>query len=99
MGQSYQLSLSFACAGGLRLATLVSENRLARELDLVALFTYALHHNLLALFQLITNILDSSIRNLRNVEQAISPGRDFNERAEVHDSRNGSHVGLAHFCL
>src|SRR3982751_1654561 len=56
-----------ALARSFRFAVLVPQNRLARELDLIAFAPDALHQNLLAFFQLIPHVFHAAISYLRNV--------------------------------
>jgi len=57
-------SVSFAGTRGLFLTTLVAQDGLSGELNLVALLANAFHHDLLPFFQFIAHILDPAVSNL-----------------------------------
>src|SRR5438067_11580588 len=83
--------------GGAGLALLISQDGLARQLDLVAFFTDALDHNLLAFLQFVTHVADAAVSDFRNVQQSVGAGKDLNERAEIDDSIYRPDVSLADF--
>src|SRR5262249_27077869 len=72
------------------------EERPAAEADLVAFDADAFDQNLLALFQLVADVADAVIGDLRNVEQSFGAGEDLDEGAEIDDAGDGAEVSLAH---
>src|SRR5205085_9280367 len=73
------------CSAGSRL--LLSKDRFSRKLNLIALFADALHHDLLAFLHLIANVSNTAVRDLRDVEQTVKARQNFDECADVDDSR------------
>src|SRR5215813_10356024 len=71
------------------------EKRLAAEADLVAFDADAFDQNLLAFFQLVTDVADAVIGDFRNVQQAFGAGKDLDERAEIDYPGDGAEVTLA----
>src|SRR5262245_44841459 len=72
------------------------EKRPAAEADLVAFDADAFDQNLLALFQLVADVADAVIGDLRDVQQSLGAGEDLDEGAEIDDARDGAEVSLAH---
>ena len=59
--------IRIAGACGFSFSLFIAKDGLAREFNLVALFADAFNQDLLALFQLVTDVFDTSVRNLLNV--------------------------------
>src|SRR5215211_3740437 len=89
-------SAAVARAGGFGFL-LLAQHSLPRELDLVAFATDALHENLLPFFQFVTNVFNTTIRDLRDVQQSVRSRKDLHERSKVNNTVNRAEVSLAHF--
>ena len=63
--------------------TLFPKNCLPRKLDAVPFNRKDLHQNLIALAQLILDLLHAMLRDLGDVQQAIGPREDLHERPEL----------------
>src|SRR5205809_4833777 len=71
------------------------QERLAAEANLSSWVDVDhLYQDLLALLQLVANVLDAVVRDFRHVEQAVGAGHDFDEGAEVGDALNFSQIGF-----
>ena len=64
----------FTLARRFGLAVLITEYGFARELDLVALTTDALHQNLLSLLQLVAHVFHAAVGDFGDVKQPVSAG-------------------------
>src|SRR5262249_40439818 len=77
------------------LAALLQE-RLAREPDAARVVDVdAFDEELLALFELVANVADVVVGDLRDVQEAVRSGQNLDERAKVGDSLDRAEVGLA----
>jgi hypothetical protein len=76
------------------LGALLFENRLARQLDAVALDGQNFYQHLIAFFQLIANVFNSVFRDFADVQQAIQAGQNLYKCAEVRQAADFSKVGL-----
>src|SRR5260370_32055120 len=83
--------------GGSSRALLFLEYSFSRKLDFVAVFADALDHDLLSFAQLVAYVANPAVGDLGNVQQAVGPGKDFDESAKVDDSRDSANVGRANF--
>src|SRR5438045_1774838 len=87
----------FLMTGRFGLPRFVTQDSFARKLDLVAFFADALDHDLLAFAQLVTNIANPTIRDFRDMQQAVSAGKDFDERAKINDPADRANVSCSNF--
>src|SRR3989338_6420593 len=78
-----------------RLDPLVAQDRLAAEPDTVSVHVDHLHQDLLALLDLVLDLLDAVLRDLGDVRQALHPGKNLHEGPEVGDARDFAEAGLA----
>ena len=83
--------------GSIGLLAFIPKDGLAGKLDFVAFFADALDHDLLAFFQFVTHVADAPVGDFRNVQQAVSAGKDFDEGAEINYAAHRSNVGCADF--
>src|SRR5678815_187942 len=93
------LAAAVARARSFGFAILFAQHRLPRQLDLVPFAADALHHDLLPFLQLVTNVLNTTIRDLRDVQQSVRARKDLHERAEIDDPVDRAEIRLAHFSL
>src|SRR5262249_3304967 len=71
------------------------EQRLAAEADLTrGVDVDYFHHHLLALAELVAHVLDAVVRDFRDVQEAVDPRHDLDERAEVGDAFDAAEVAL-----
>ncbi len=73
-------------AGSIGVLGFVAQDGFAGKLDLVAFLADALDHDLLAFFQLVAHVLDATVGDFRDVQQAVGAREDFDERAEINDA-------------
>src|SRR5437763_5615157 len=97
VSQSPSQFSSFVTAGGVGLAVFVAQHSLAGQLDFVAVFADTFDHDLLAFLQLVAYVSDGTVRDLRNVKQAVSAREDFDKGAEVYNPAYRAHGGLSDF--
>src|SRR5213080_82886 len=90
-------SVSFVTAGGFGLAVFIAQHGLAGQFDFVTVFADAFDHDLLAFLQLVADVADATVSDLRNVKQAVSTGEDFDKGAEIYNPAHCAHVGLSDF--
>src|SRR5215203_3135448 len=90
------LSAAVARAGGFGFAILLAQHCLSRELDLIPFAADALHENLLSFFQLVAHVLNTTISDLRDVQQSVRSRKDLHERSEVDDPVHRAEIRLAH---
>src|SRR2546427_6888787 len=90
-------SVSVVTAGGFGLEVFVAQHGLAGQFDLVAVLADAFDHDLLAFLQLVAYVSDATVRDLRNVKQAVSAWEDFDKGAEVYNPAHRAHIGLSDF--
>src|SRR4030095_1891753 len=87
------MSLRLRCRWGLRRFFL--EKRLAAQPDLAGRIDVDhLHEELFAFLELVADVLYAMVGDFRNVEEAIGPGHDLDEGAEVGDALNLAEVGF-----
>src|SRR3982751_3365859 len=86
--------VALPAAGGLGLLLLFAQDGLSGKLDFIALFADTLDHNLLAFLQFVAHILDPAVGDLRDVQEPVRAGKDFDERSEIDDARDRAEVGL-----
>jgi hypothetical protein len=91
--------VTFASTSSAGRSLLLCKDRLAGKLDLIAFFSDALHHDLLTFLELVTNVLDASIRDLRDVQQTIEAREDLDKCAKVDDTRNRSEIRFTDLSL
>src|SRR6266851_808957 len=77
------------------LRALLPQNRLPRKLNPIPFDRKHLHQNLIAFTKLVFDLLHAMFRNLRDVQQAVSPGEDLNERAELSQANNLAQIRLS----
>ena len=80
-----------------KLLALLAENRLAGELDAVALDGEHLDQDLIALAELVLDFLDAMLCDLGDVEEPVGAWEDLDERAELGESHDLAEVGLTYF--
>src|SRR5438309_919878 len=56
-----------------------------------------LHANHIPFLELVADTLDALVGDLRDVHQAVAPGEDGHESAEIHQARDLAFVHLTHF--
>ena len=79
------------------LGALLLQDRLARQLDAVALDGQHLHQNLIAFLQLIAHIVDTVLCDFADVQQSVSAWNDLDERAEVRRPGDFAEICLPAF--
>src|ERR1035438_5625302 len=72
------------------------KDRLAAELDAVAIDTQHLHHQLVAYAQLILQILNPMFGNLSDVHQGVHAGKNLEKCAEFNQAHNRSQIVLSY---
>src|SRR5262249_5052749 len=83
------------CEDGLGGSAFSLQQRLSTEANLSCRIDVDhLHENLLALFELVADVLDAVRRDFRDVQEAVSPGQYFDERTKVSDALHLSEIGL-----
>jgi hypothetical protein len=90
-------SSPFTTARRLHFGALLFQDGFARQLNAIAFDGQHFHQHLVAFLQLVAHIVDAVLGNFADVQQAIGAGNDFDEGAEVRQSRNLAQVGLAYF--
>src|SRR5438132_13564599 len=68
--------------------SLLFEHGFARQADTISFDCQHFHQYLVALFQLVTNILDAMLRHFADVQQAVSTRKNFDERAKICQPRD-----------
>src|SRR6266699_2110914 len=77
------------------LRALLSQNRLPRKLNPIPFDSKHLHQDLIALTKLVLNFLNAMFRDLRDMQQAIRPREDLNERAELSQANHLAQIRLS----
>src|SRR3989442_9781552 len=88
---------SFVATGNVGLAVFIAQHGLAGQFDLVAVLADAFDHDLLAFLQLVADVADSTVGDLRNMQQAVSAREDFDKGPEIYDPAHRAHIGLSDF--
>src|SRR5260370_11734791 len=88
-----------AATGGsfLLLFARFSDERLARQPDLIALDGEHFHENLVAEFQLIANVTDAVLGDFADVQQAVGAGEKLDESAELRQPNDFAEISLPDF--
>src|SRR5436189_688152 len=74
--------------------SLLFEHGFARQADTISFDCQHFHQYLVALFQLVTNILDAMLRHFADVQQAVSTRKNFDKRAKICQPRDLAQVSL-----
>src|SRR5579859_247540 len=73
------------------------DESLAREADLVALDRQDFYEDLVAEFQLITNVADAVFGDFADVEEAVGAGEELDECAKLRQANDFAEIGFADF--
>ena len=76
---------------------LLLKNGFARKPDPVAFDGQHFHQDLIALLELIADVLDTVLGHFADVQQPVGAGNDFDEGPKVGQPGHGAQVGLPHF--
>src|SRR5215831_5581744 len=79
--------------------SLVAQDCLAAEPDLVAVYRNDLHEELVALLEFLANILDTMLGHFADVQQAVRTRENLDERSELRESHHLAEVGFAELCF
>src|ERR1017187_7573006 len=68
----------------LQLFALFLEHGFAAQLDFVAFERQHLHQDLVAFFQLVANVAYAVLRDLADMQQAVRPREDLDDRSQIN---------------